>query len=166
MEPIRSRAGSSTATFKSRKKLGLTNFTFITWLPGACKIKWCKSKTLPGSRQTLHSSNVSLHSSKFDTDPVPAFYFEEWLERSDRHWCRSRNCPGFDPNILRHSVIWGAADEALLNKVQREEKKSENSPFFYFDADPKPTFFTFGSDKVVRTQLRGLARLPLCCNNF
>jgi hypothetical protein len=53
-----------------------------------------------------------------------------------------------------------------LNKVQREEKKSENSPFFYFDADPKQTFFTFGSDKVVRTQLRGLARLPLCCNNF
>ncbi len=25
------------------------------------------------------------------------------------------NCPGFDPSILRHSGIWGAADEAVLN---------------------------------------------------
>jgi hypothetical protein len=28
---------------------------------------------------------------------------------------QSRNSPGFDPNILRHSGIWGAADEAVLN---------------------------------------------------
>jgi hypothetical protein len=25
---------------------------------------------------------------------------------------------GFDPGILRHSGIWGAADEAVSNKVQ------------------------------------------------
>ncbi len=31
--------------------------------------------------------------------------------------CLSRNCPGFDPSTLRHSRIWGAADEAVLNKV-------------------------------------------------
>ncbi len=29
---------------------------------------------------------------------------------------RSRNSPGFDPSILRHSGISGAADEAMLNK--------------------------------------------------
>ncbi len=26
---------------------------------------------------------------------------------------------GFDPSILRHSEIWGAADEAVLNKVHK-----------------------------------------------
>jgi hypothetical protein len=35
--------------------------------------------------------------------------------------CRSRNCPGFDTSILRHSEIWGAADEAVLNKVLTEK---------------------------------------------
>jgi len=40
--------------------------------------------------------------------------------------CRSRNSPGFDPNNLRHSGIWMAADEAVLKTVQREEK--EKSP--------------------------------------
>jgi hypothetical protein len=31
--------------------------------------------------------------------------------------CQSRNSPGFDPSILRHNGIWGAADEAMLNKA-------------------------------------------------
>jgi hypothetical protein len=35
-----------------------------------------------------------------------------------------RNCPGFDPSILRHSGIWGATDEAVLNKVYIKIKKS------------------------------------------
>ncbi len=29
-----------------------------------------------------------------------------------------KNCPGFNPIILRHSEIWGAADEAVLNTVK------------------------------------------------
>ncbi len=40
----------------------------------------------------------------------------EWLERLK---CRSRNYPGFDPSIHRQSGIWGAADVAVLNKVQK-----------------------------------------------
>jgi hypothetical protein len=43
-----------------------------------------------------------------------------------RHWLSdvvaSRNCPGFDPSILRHSGILGAADEAELNKVLKNQK--------------------------------------------
>ncbi len=31
--------------------------------------------------------------------------------------CTSCNGPGFDPSIRRHSGIWGAADEAVLNNV-------------------------------------------------
>jgi hypothetical protein len=34
----------------------------------------------------------------------------------------SRNCPGFDPSILRHSGIWGAADETVLNIVHKKKK--------------------------------------------
>ncbi len=36
--------------------------------------------------------------------------------------CRSRNCPGFDPSILRHSGIWGAADETVLNTVHKNPR--------------------------------------------
>jgi hypothetical protein len=36
--------------------------------------------------------------------------------------CTSCNGPGFDPSIRRHSGIWGAADEAVLNIVRRKTK--------------------------------------------
>jgi hypothetical protein len=42
--------------------------------------------------------------------------------------CQSRNSPGFDPSILRHSEICGAADEAVLNTVHREKKIQKNPP--------------------------------------
>ncbi len=35
--------------------------------------------------------------------------------------------PGLDPSILRHSGIWGAADEAVLNNVLKKDK-SQKSP--------------------------------------
>jgi hypothetical protein len=38
--------------------------------------------------------------------------------------CTSCNGPGFDPSIHRHSGIWGAADEAVLNIVRTKRKKS------------------------------------------
>ncbi len=46
----------------------------------------------------------------------------EWLlvRASDSQW-RGRNCPG-DPSIIRHSGIWGAADEAVLNIVKKYKK--------------------------------------------
>jgi hypothetical protein len=44
--------------------------------------------------------------------------------------CQSRNSPWFDPSILRHSESEGrAADEAVLNNVQKKKKIQENSPF-------------------------------------
>ncbi len=39
-------------------------------------------------------------------------------------WRQCRNSPGFDPSILRHSGIWGAADEAVLNCVHEKKKKN------------------------------------------
>ncbi len=41
----------------------------------------------------------------------------------------SRNSPGFDHSIMRHSGIWGAADEAVLKKVHKKNPK--NPPVKY-----------------------------------
>ncbi len=43
-----------------------------------------------------------------------------WLVRVPGYHCQSRNSPGFNPSILRHSGIWGAADEAVLNNVHKK----------------------------------------------
>ncbi len=43
------------------------------------------------------------------------------VRASDRQ-CTSCNGPGFDPSIRWHSGIWGAADEAVLNIVQKNKK--------------------------------------------
>ncbi len=42
---------------------------------------------------------------------------------SDCQWT-SYNGPGFVPSIRRHSRIWGAADEAVLNKKKRKQIKN------------------------------------------
>ncbi len=46
--------------------------------------------------------------------------------------CRSRNYPGFEPSILRHSGIWGAVDEAQCWISFMKKTKSKKSPFKYF----------------------------------
>ncbi len=43
--------------------------------------------------------------------------------RASNSQCRSRICPGFDPSILRHSGIWGAADEAVTLTIKRKNLK-------------------------------------------
>ncbi len=43
--------------------------------------------------------------------------------------CRIRNNSGFDPSILWHSEIWGAADEEVLNTVHRKKKKKPTYTF-------------------------------------
>ncbi len=42
--------------------------------------------------------------------------------------CHSRNCPTFDPSILRHSGIWGATDEAVLKIVHKKSKFVSGMP--------------------------------------
>jgi hypothetical protein len=41
----------------------------------------------------------------------------------------TRTSPGFNPGILRHSGNegWQPADEAVLNKVQKEKKNNKNT---------------------------------------
>jgi hypothetical protein len=52
------------------------------------------------------------------------------VARASDSQCRSRNCPGFDPSILRHRGISGAADEAVLNKVHIVHHKKSNKPLY------------------------------------
>ncbi len=40
--------------------------------------------------------------------------------------CTSCNGPRFDPSIRRHSGIWGAADEAVLNIVRTKKRKNKS----------------------------------------
>ncbi len=55
----------------------------------------------------------------------------KWLERlTDNAIVATRNSLGFDPSILRHSGIWGAADEAVFNKVKVHKKLIKKSPCF------------------------------------
>jgi hypothetical protein len=41
--------------------------------------------------------------------------------------CQSRNSPGFDPSIFRHNGLLEAADQAVLNNVNKKKnpKKSQ-----------------------------------------
>ncbi len=46
--------------------------------------------------------------------------------------CQSRNSPGFDPSVLRHSGISGAADETVLNNVgyiKKLQAQTKNNPY-------------------------------------
>ncbi len=45
---------------------------------------------------------------------------------------QSRNIAGLDPSILRHSGIWGAAHEAVLNNVQKKKIQNTIFPKFRF----------------------------------
>jgi hypothetical protein len=51
---------------------------------------------------------------------------------------QSRNSPGFDPTILRHSGIWGAADVAVLNKVHLKISEIPVNISWLSDMDPEP----------------------------
>ncbi len=64
---------------------------------------------------------------KFWLDPDPASICRmrsSLVVRASDCKCTSCNGPGFDPSIRRHSGIWGAADEAVLNMLWQKIKKS------------------------------------------
>jgi hypothetical protein len=61
--------------------------------------------------------------------------YSQVIRASDSQ-CRSRNCSGFDPSILRPAESEGrAADEALLNK---ELKNKKNPPLRKLQSPPPP----------------------------
>ncbi len=60
------------------------------------------------------------------TYAFPASQLIPWMRssrvvRASDCQCRSRKSPEFNPSILRHSGIGGAADEAVLKKVHNKQ---------------------------------------------
>ncbi len=53
-------------------------------------------------------------------------YLAVWLERLTAN---AVNCPGFDPSILRHSGIWGAAVEAVSKIVHKKKNQKIQNKF-------------------------------------
>ncbi len=81
-------------------------------------------------------SNVA-NSAEFQLNPIRGYiYLSMWMRsslviRSSDCQCRSCKSPGFDPSILRHRGIWGAADEAMLNTVHRRKKFKKITLFLW-----------------------------------
>jgi len=82
------------------------------------------------------SSRMRMRSSR-DEDEV----YSSWVVRASDCQSRSRNCPMFEHSIHRHSGIWGAADEAVLNKVLKKEGKGICSPIGLESGDAKLSVF-------------------------
>ena len=68
--------------------------------------------------------------------------------------CQSRNSPGFDPSILRHSGICGAADEVVLNTIHRKKKIQKTSVCMFFSR------FSKGSSRFLKIFLRKILKRP------
>jgi hypothetical protein len=62
--------------------------------------------------------------------------------RASNSQCRSRNCLGFDPSILRHNGICGAADEGSFEYRTQKEKNKKNIPFVFL-GHSVPSVFSF-----------------------
>ncbi len=77
-----------------------------------CEATFCNIMWMRSSLVWMRSSLVWMRSSL--------------VVRASDCQCTSCNGPGFDPSIRRHSGIWGAADEAVLNigRTKKEKKKS------------------------------------------
>jgi hypothetical protein len=65
--------------------------------------------------------------------------------RASDSQCRSRNCPGFNPSILRYSRIWGAADKTVLNTVKKSPLKKHTIPYRLVGFEKKKKIFYFPS---------------------
>ncbi len=55
------------------------------------------------------------------------------VRASSDYQCQSRNCPGFDPSILRHNGIWGPADETVLKYIKNPQKSPCNTKVKMYD---------------------------------
>ncbi len=83
---------------------------------------WSSREWMRSSREWMRSSRGWVRSSR------GWMRFSRVVRASD---CQrqSRNSPGLDPSILRHSGIRGAADDAVLKKIHLKNSKS---PLFVY----------------------------------
>ncbi len=91
-----------------------------------------QKQSWPQRWQVVSSISLQMILSRYSCYPFKINHFRtffdegirsSWVVRAFDSQCRSRNCPGFYTSILRHSRIWGVADEAVLNIVHKKIKK-------------------------------------------
>ncbi len=90
-----------------------------------------------------------------------------WQERLTSN-CRSRktrNCPGFDPGVLRHSGIWGVADEAVLNIVHTW-KIFKNPIWYHLQRGIRELCVSLiaASKSIISTYIQRGGRIARCLN--
>ncbi len=76
------------------------------------------------SRVWMRSSWVWMGSSRVCMRSSRAWMRSSRVVRAAGCQCQSRNSHGLDLSILRHSGIWGVADEAALNNINKKIQKS------------------------------------------
>ncbi len=109
----------------SCKELSIWEFPFLR---GVCWQGWTSvwycEKGMP-QKDTLDNLRTPvcfrILSSSF-TSISPQRMRSSLVVRASDCQCTRCNGPGFDPSIRRHSGIWGAADEAVLNTVRKKKK--------------------------------------------
>jgi|688.fasta_scaffold555728_1 hypothetical protein len=84
------------------------------WLQGV-------NVTMEGDSLSLECDQLSFLSTAAFKVSVSGWDVAERLERLTAN-AASRNSPGFDNSILRHSGISEAAEEAVLNTVRRKKR--------------------------------------------
>ncbi len=99
------------------------NLETIFWVKNTLNLLWRSGSGTKTSRIRSSRIRATLHESycHFRYATVWVWIKSSLVVRASDCQCRSRNSPGFDPSFLRHSGIWGAADEAVLNTVQRKK---------------------------------------------
>ncbi len=76
----------------------------------------------------MKSSWVWMRSSQKWWDLAELWLRSSQVVRASGCQCQSCNRPRFYPSILRHSEIWGAAEEAVLNHVHKKKKSKKITP--------------------------------------
>ncbi len=69
--------------------------------------------------------------------------------------CQSLNNLGFDPSILLHSGIWGLANEAVLNNINKKLENPKNPPFSAVKCVPVTTDLIFKRFNIYPRQREG-----------
>ncbi len=142
--------------------VGTRYFLEAAYLPSAIPFSFqmlffCNARRILHSAQFIQIIKISPHqySSLLRMRSSILRMRSSLVVRASDCQCTSCNGPGFDPSIRRHSGIWGAADEAVLNIVRKKFKKSP--PKIYI----KNTLSTLLSLAVFCSNT-SLSRLPWC----
>jgi hypothetical protein len=117
----RSGAGSISTKSKAKLKKMSENFSIMSKNIKLWHL-WCwkKCKTMLTGIAAVNKNIKFLIFQHVGVDLTETWMRSSREIRASDCQCQSRNSPGFDPSIPRHSRIRGAADEAVLNKVHKK----------------------------------------------